>query len=125
MKKILKTMNKTILTIALVFGFTIVNAQDTTCTFFTGERVIEFNYYTSKGLYEEKQTKKFYDVKVKLGNVLCLHLCDQKQRVRKVKITYFDGSTSNKILDSYDDFYYLSNDIVKVSVGKPKLIIKL
>ena len=118
-------MNKIKLTIALVFAFTIANAQDTTCTFFTGERVIEFNYYTSEGLYEEKQTKKFYDVKVKLGDVLCLHLCDQKRRVRKVKITYFDGSTSEKVLNSYDDFYYLSNDIVKVSVGKPKLIIKL
>ena len=118
-------MNKIKLTIALVFAFTIANAQDTTCTFFTGERVIEFNYYTSEGLYEEKQNKKFYDVKVKLGDVLCLHLCDQKRRVRKVKITYFDGSTSEKVLNSYDDFYYLSNDIVKVSVGKPKLIIKL
>jgi len=118
-------MNKITLTIALVFAFTIANAQDTTCTFFTSERVIEFDYYTSEALYEEKQTKKFYDIKVKLGDVLCLHLCDQKQRLRKVKITFSDGSTSSKILNSYDDFYYLSNDIVKVSVGKPKLAIKL
>ena len=118
-------MNKITLTIALVLGFTIANAQDTTCTFFTGERVIEFDYYTSKGLYEDRQTKKFYDVKVKLGNVLCLHLCDQKQRVRKVKITFSDGSTSSKILNSYDDFYYLSNKVVNVSVSKPRLAIKL
>ena len=118
-------MNKIALTIALVFGFTIANAQDTTCTFFTGERVIEFDYYTSKGLYEDRQTEKFYDVKVKLGDVLCLHLCDQKQRVRKVKITFSDGSTSSKILNSYDDFYYLSNKVVNVSVSKPRLAIKL
>ena len=118
-------MNKIKLTIALVFAFTIANAQDTTCTFFTGERVIEFNYYTSRLLSVEEQDSEFYDIEVKLGDVLCLHLCDQKRRVRKVKITYFDGSTSEKVLNSYDDFYYLSNDIVKVSVGKPKLIIKL
>ncbi len=118
-------MNKITLTIALVLGFTIANAQDTTCTFFTGERVIEFDYYTSKGLYEDRQTEKFYDVKVKLGDVLCLHLCDQKQRVRKVKITFSDGSTSSKILNSYDDFYYLSNKVVNVSVSKPRLAIKL
>ena len=120
-------MNKITLTIALVLGFTIANAQDTTCTFFTGERVIEFNYYTSEALYEEKQTQRYYDINVKYGNVLCLDLVDfhKYKKVRKVKITFSDGSTSSKILNSYDDFYYLSNDIVKVSVGKPKLAIKL
>ena len=118
-------MKKITLTIALATGIMFAKAQDTTCTFFTGERVIEFDYYTSRGLYEDIQTEKFYDVKVKLGDVLCLHLCDEKQRVRKVKITFSDGSTSSKILNSYDDFYYLSNKVVKVSVGKPKLAIKL
>ena len=118
-------MNKIILTVALAFGFTIANAQDTTCTLFAGKGVIEFNYYTSRLLSVEEQDSEFYDIEVKLGDVLCLHLCDEEQRVRKVIITFSDGSTSSKILNSYDDFYYLSNKIVKVSVGKPKLIIKL
>lgn len=118
-------MNKIALTIALVFAFTIANAQDTTCTFFTAERVIEFDYYTSKGLYEDTQTEKFYDVKVLYGNVLCLHLCDQKKRVRKVIITYFDGSTHKQVLDSYDNIYYSPRGASKISVGKPRIVIKL
>tara|TARA_X000001382_G_scaffold57839_1_gene39560 strand:- start:84 stop:443 length:360 start_codon:yes stop_codon:yes gene_type:complete len=119
-------MNKITLTIALVFGFTIANAQDTTCTFFTGERIIEFNYYTSEALYEEKQTERYYNINVKHGDVLCLDLNDihEYKKVRKVKITYFDGSTSEKILNSYDNYYYLSNNIVKVSVSKPRRKLK-
>jgi len=119
-------MNKITLTIALVFGFTIANAQDTTCTFFTGERIIEFNYYTSEALYEEKQTERYYDINVKHGDVLCLDLNDihEYKKVRKVKITYFDGSTSEKILNSYNNYYYLSNNIVKVSVSKPRRKLK-
>mgnify|MGYP003119121922 FL=1 len=118
-------MNKITLTIALVLGFTIANAQDTTCTLFAGKGVIEFNYYTSRLLSVEEQDSEFYDIEVKLGDVLCLHLCDEEQRVRKVIITFSDGSTSEEVLDSYDDIYYLSNKIVNVSVGKPKLMIKL
>ena len=119
-------MNKITLTIALVFGFIITNAQDTTCTFFTGERIIEFNYYTSEALYEEKQTERYYDINVKHGDVLCLDLNDihEYKKVRKVKITYFDGSTSEKILNSYNNYYYLSNNIVKVSVSKPRRKLK-
>jgi len=119
-------MNKITLTIALVFGFTIANAQDTTCTFFTGERIIEFNYYTSEALYEEKQTERYYNINVKHGDVLCLDLNDihEYKKVRKVKITYFDGSTSEKILNSYNNYYYLSNNIVKVSVSKPRRKLK-
>ena len=119
-------MNKVTLIVALVFGFTIANAQDTTCTFFADEHVVEFNYYTDKIIYKEKQIKRYHDVKVKLSNVLCLYLCDQHKykEVRKVIITYFDGSKSNEILDSYDNVYYLSNDVVKVSVSKPRRRLK-
>ena len=119
-------MNKITLTIALVFGFTIANAQDTTCTFFAEHIVYKFNYYTSKAIGKEKQTERYYDINVKHGDVLCLDLVDfhKYKKVRKVKITYFDGSTSSKILNSYDNFYYLSNDIVKVSVSKPRRKLK-
>ena len=120
-------MNKIKLTIALVFGFTIANAQDTTCTFFADEHVVEFNYYTDKIIHQEKQTTKFYDIEVLYGNVLCLYLCDQHKykKVRKVIITYFDGSTHEQVLNSYDDIYYSPRGAVKVSVSKPKLMIKL
>ena len=67
-------MNKITLTIALVFGFTIANAQDTTCTYFTEERVIEFDYYQDTILYETKQTNR----SVFLSNFIitpCIFLC--------------------------------------------------
>tara|TARA_X000001382_G_C3041062_1_gene137884 strand:+ start:126 stop:482 length:357 start_codon:yes stop_codon:yes gene_type:complete len=118
-------MNKITLTIALVFGFTIANAQDTTCTFFTGERVIEFDYYQDTILHETKQTTKFYDIDIEYGNVLCLHLSDDKLRVRTVIVTYFDGYRYKDILKSKDNVYFTPRGATRVSVGKPKLMIKL
>ena len=41
-------MKKLTISIALVAGIMSAKAQDTTCTYFTGKRVVEFNYYTSK-----------------------------------------------------------------------------
>ena len=63
-------MNKIALTIALIFGFTIANAQDTTCT-------------------------------------------------------YFDGYRYKDILKSKDNVYFTPRGATRVSVGKPKLMIKL
>ena len=118
-------MNKITLTIALVFGFTIANAQDTTCTFFTGERVVEFDHYTTEiiGKYEHKD--KYYDIKIKYGNVLMLQLFDKNPKVRTIITTYVDGSTHREVLDSKDNIYYSPRGAVKLSVGKPKLMIKL
>ena len=118
-------MKKLTLSIGLVAGILSASAQDTTCTYFKGKRVIEFNYQTSKILYETKQYDRFYDIEVKYGDVLCLDLNDKKNRVRKVIITYFDGSTNIGILDSKDNVYYSPQGTSKVSVGKPRLAIKL
>tara|TARA_R100001463_G_scaffold132342_1_gene192933 strand:- start:291 stop:647 length:357 start_codon:yes stop_codon:yes gene_type:complete len=118
-------MNKITLTIALVFGFTIANAQDTTCTYFTGLRVIEFDYHKTEILYEEKNLSEYFDVYVRYGDVLCLHLNDEKNYVREVIVTYFDLSTQTEILDSKDHVYFSPKGIIKASVGKPKLAIKL
>lgn len=118
-------MNRIALTIALVFGFTIANAQDTTCTYFEGLRVLEFDYYQDTTLYETKQITKYYNIHVGYGDVLCLHLSDKKKRCRTIIITYFDGSTSRQVLDSKDDIYYSPKGTHIVSVGKPRLMIKL
>jgi len=118
-------MNKIALTIALVFGFTIANAQDTTCTYFDGLRVLEFDYYKTEILYEEQNFSEYFDVYVRYGDVLCLHLSDKKDYVRKVIVTYFNLSTQAHILDSKNYVYFSPNNIIKVSVGKPKLAIKL
>ncbi len=118
-------MKKLMLCSILSILFFNAYSQDTTCTYFQGKRVIEFDYYKSEILYEVEQTKKFYDIEVKYGDVLCLDLSDDKNRVRKVITTFFDGSTREDILDSKDYVYYSPQGTTKVSVGKPRLAIKL
>ena len=118
-------MKKITLSIGLIAVMLSSNAQDTTCTYFKGKRVIEFDYQMDTILYEQEQTTKFFDIEVKYGNVLCLDLSDKKNRVRKVITTFFDGTKRQDILDSKDEVYYTPRGVVKVSVGRPRLAIKL
>jgi len=113
-------MKKLTLTIGLVAAILSAKAQDTTCTYFKGKRVIEFDYQTSEILYEIKQKTKYYDIEVKYGDVLCLDLSDKKNRVRSVIVTYFDGNTRKDILNSKDNIYYSPQGTTKVSVGKSR-----
>ena len=118
-------MKKLTLSIGLVAAILSAKAQDTTCTYFTGKRVIEFNYYTNEILYEKIQTSKYYEINLKYGDVLCLDLSDEKLRTRKVITTYFDGSTRENVLDSKDNVYYSPQGAVKIQVGKPRFFNKL
>tara|TARA_R110001592_G_scaffold32776_1_gene114466 strand:- start:257 stop:613 length:357 start_codon:yes stop_codon:yes gene_type:complete len=118
-------MKKITLSIGLLVGVLTSNAQDTTCTYFTGKRVVEFNYYTSKILHDSVQTSKYYEINIKYGDVLCLDLSDKKSRTRKVIVKFFDGSTAEQILDSKDNVYYSPRGATKVLVGKPRLFRKL
>ena len=118
-------MKKLTLSIGLVAAILSAKAQDTTCTYFKGKRVLEFNYYTSEKLYEVKHDSKYYDIEVRYGDVLCLDLSDDKNRIRKVITTFFDGDTTVDILNSKHKVYYSPRGTVKVSVGKPRLAIKL
>ena len=72
-----------------------------------------------------QQNSKYYSITVKYGDVLCLHLSDDKLRTRKVITTFFDGSTREDILDSKGNVYYSPRGTAKVSVGKPKFFNKL
>ena len=118
-------MKKLTLSIGLVMAILSAKAQDTTCTYFTGKRVIEFDYKMDTVLYEQEQTTKFFEIKVKYGDVLCLDLSDEKSRVRKVITTFFDGETITQVFDSKNNVYYSPKGTSKVSVGKPKFMIKL
>ena len=118
-------MKKLTLSIALVAGIMSAKAQDTTCTYFQGKRVLEFNYQTSEVINGVEQNSKYYDIEVKYGDVLCLHLGDNKHRVRKVITTFFDNSTQEDVLDSKDNVYYSPRGATKVSVGKSKFFCKL
>ena len=118
-------MKKLTLSIGLVAAILSAKAQDTTCTYFKGERVIEFNYQTSEVIYEVKQYTKFFDITIKYGDVLCLDLSDDKTRTRKIITTFFDGDTRKDILDSKNNVYFSPQGATKVSVGKPKFFQKL
>ena len=118
-------MKKLTISIALVAGIMSAKAQDTTCTYFVGKRVVEFNYYTSKILHDTVQNSKYYEINIKYGDVLCLDLSDEKKRTRKVIVKFFDGSTTEQILDSKDNVYYSPRGATKVLVGKPKFFRKL
>jgi len=115
-------MKKSMLCFILSILFFSVYSQDTTCTYFTGKRVIEFNYYTDTILYEVEQTEKFYDIELTYGNVLCLDLSDHKKRYRKVIIEYFDGERIEEWLESNDNVYYSPRGVVKIFVGRPKIL---
>ena len=95
-------MKKLTLSIGLVAAMLSTKAQDTTCTYFKGKEVYEFNYQTDKIISKTIQKTKYYDIKVKYGDVLCLDLSDEKSRIRKVITTFFDGDTVVDILDSKD-----------------------
>ena len=118
-------MKKITLSVGLIAAMLSSKAQDTTCTYFTGKEVYEFDYQMDTILWWEKQTTKFYDIEVEYGDVLCLDLSDKKNRVRKVITTFFDGSSREDILDSKDEVYFTPQGVTKVSVGRPRLAIKL
>ena len=118
-------MKKITLSVGLLAAIMSVKAQDTTCTYFTGKRVLEFDYKMDTILYEQEHKTKFFDITVKYGDVLCLDLSDDKTRVRKVITVFFDGQSVEQVLDSKDDVYYTNVGVTKVLVGRPKLAIKL
>ena len=118
-------MKKLTLSVGLLMGILSANAQDTTCTYFVGKRVIEFNYYTNEILYEKVHDSKYYEINLNYGDVLCLDFSDDKVRTRKVITTFFDGSTQKDVLDSKDNVYYSPRGAVKILVSKPRFFSKL
>jgi len=118
-------MKKLTLSVGLLMGILSTNAQDTTCTYFAGKEVYEFNYYTNEIIGFTKQTSKYYEINLKYGDVLCLDFSDEKNRTRKVITTFFDGSFREDILDSKDNVYYSPRGTVKVLVSKPRFFSKL
>ena len=118
-------MKKLTLSVGLLIGVVSMNAQDTTCTYFKGKRVLEFNYYTSEIIHDTIQTSRYYKINIKYGDVLCLDLSDKRKRTRKVITEYFDGSTVEQVLDSKDKVYYSPLGAVKVYVGRPRFFNKL
>ena len=116
-------MKKITITVGLVAAMLSTKAQDTTCTMFHKKEVLEFNYYTNEIISQDLHTNRYYDINVNYGDVLCLHFYDKKARIRKVIITFFDGSTSLEVLNSKDYVYFSPPGTTKVSVGKARFLI--
>ena len=115
-------MKKITLSIALVAAILSAKAQDTTCTMVREKEIIEFNYQTNK-IIDRKDYEGNVYIKVGYREVLCLHLYDEKLRVRKVIITYSDGERIVSVLDSKDNVYYSPIGPATVEIRKPKLMI--
>jgi len=116
-------MKKITISIALLASVLTLKAQDTTCTYFKGKKVYEFDYKMDTILSIDDHTTRFYTVKIEDNQVLCLDLSDQKNRVRKVIVKYLDGTSKVQVHDSKNNVYYTGFNAVEVKVGKPYFMI--
>ena len=117
-------MKKLTLSVALLASVLATKAQDTTCTMITMNKVHKFNYYTDTILHSRKHTEGSVFIDVGYNQVEVLHLYDNKFKVRKVILTYDDGTQVTEICDSKSDVYYASGPM-RIEVRRPKLMIKL
>ena len=117
-------MKKITLSVALLASVLAMKAQDTICTMVRINEVVEFNYQTNE-IINRYDNKKTAFIEVGYQEILCLHLYDEKLRVRKVITTFSDGEIRVDILDSKDDTYFSPLGVVKVEVRKPRFAIKL
>jgi hypothetical protein len=114
-------MKKLTLSIALAAGIMSAKAQDTTCTYFVGNEVYEFNFQTSKIIGEDIHNSGLYTIRVKDGDVLCLDFSDTIPCTRKVITTYSDGYEEVLYLNANEKTYYSQDSILRVQVGVAKL----
>jgi hypothetical protein len=98
-------MKKITLSVALLALVLTAKAQDTTCTMIKPNKVIEFDYKTSEIINIDNYSGIVF-IEVKDGEVLCLHLYDNKRRKRKVTITYPNGEQVVQRLDSESNVYF-------------------
>jgi len=102
-----------------------LQAQDTICTYFTGKDVYEFDYKMDTVMTYDLQTTKYYEVKVGYRQVLCMDFSDHKSRIRKVIVTWPDGTQATENLDSKDNVYFTGMGPLTIQVGRPRIMIRL
>ena len=115
-------MKKLMLCSILLVLFINSYSQDTICTYFTGYRVIEFDYQTSEIITEEVMDGKSYIIEVGYRDALCLDLSDGKKRFRKVITHYDDGEKTTQILNSKDNGYFSPIGPVRIEVRRPTIL---
>ena len=106
---------KQILTIASILIGSVMFAQDTLCVMVCLDEVIDFNYQTSK-ITNRTAHKGDFEIKVKQGEVMCLHLCDEKKRYRDVTTFFEDGSHTHDTFDSFDNVVFSGKDWGNITI---------
>ena len=96
---------KQILTTCMMLLSLVSYSQDTLCVMITLDEVIDFDFKTSKIINRFDHTGAF-EIKVNENEVMCLHLCDEKRRVREVTTTFNDGDHIHNIFNSEDNVIF-------------------
>ena len=86
--------------------------------------MVEFNYQTNE-IINRYNNEDIVFIEVGYQEILCLHLYDEKSRIRKIITTFSDGTTRTDIFDSKDDVYFAPLGTIKVEIRKSKFTIKL
>ena len=96
---------KNILTIEFMFVCATISAQDTLCVMITLDEVIDFDFDSSEVIGRAPLTD-VTTLRVDSGEVMCLHLYDDKRRFRDVTTFYDDGDHTHDVFESKDDVYF-------------------
>ena len=96
---------KNIFTTAFMLVCTTLCAQDTLCVMITLDEVINFDFETSEVL-TRKPVTSLTTLRVDSGEVMCIHLYDDKRRFRDVTVFYDDGDHTHDTFESKDDVYF-------------------
>lgn len=112
---------RTLIALALLLFCSTLRAQDTTCVMITLDEVINFNYYTSEVIDRHPLTFS-HTIEVKEGEVLCLHLFDDKRRFRDVTLYFEDGYHLHEVFKSKDNVLYskLLDEKQIIEIGTPR-----
>ena len=114
-------MKKLMLCFFLSILFINAYSQDTICTMVMQDVVHKFDYYTNTILESNEHTEGSVFINVSDGEVLCLHLFDEKKRYRKVIRYYNDGDVVKDILNSKSNVYYTTGP-VRVEVRRSTIL---
>tara|TARA_R100000742_G_C4242196_1_gene61706 strand:+ start:230 stop:703 length:474 start_codon:yes stop_codon:yes gene_type:complete len=96
--------------------------RDTTCTLITRDEVIKLNYYDKTFLRGRNHSEGSVFIDVGYNQVECIKLFDQVLRIRKIILTYDDGTQVVKVVDSKANSYYALGP-VRIEVKRPKILI--
>ena len=95
-----------IIMLVLILLAQAAKGQDTICIMLTHDEQITFNFQTSEVTHREPLHEETAYIRVEPGEVLCLHLLDEKRRFRDITTTWDDGDHRHDTFPSKDDVYF-------------------